>query len=101
MHRDFENPSRKPTPEEYSKQREAEKQDRMASHDTAGQGMIQGAQAVNQIMDKRLVVSMLHTRAGELRRQAEGIERLAQLVGAASDHDYHLFSYLLTMTDRR
>lgn len=97
----MDNPNRKLTPEEY-KQRDAEMQDRIASQsDSAGHGLIQGAAGANKIMDKRIIVSLLHNRAGELRRNAEGIERLAQLMGAASDHDYHLFSTVLTLLDRR
>jgi len=55
----------------------------------------------SMIMDKRIAISMLHNRTGELRRQAEGVERLAQLLGAASDHDYHLFAAVIDLINRR
>lgn len=60
-----------------------------------------GLKQASAIMDKRIAISMLHNRAGELRRQAEGVERLAQLLGAASDHDYHLFAAVIDLINRR
>lgn len=85
------NPGRGPSSDEYRK--------RQAERDSAGYGAIQGAQAMdtatNRVMDKRVVVNMLHNRVGELRRNADGVERLAQLMSAAGDHDYQLFAVIL------
>lgn len=65
------------------------------SYDTGGHGTISGGEAMGlQVMDKRIIISALQQRAKLLRSQAEGIDRLAQLVGAASDHDYALFATL-------
>jgi hypothetical protein len=71
----------------------------------AGMGTIQGAQAIagtaNRVMDKRVVQSVLYQKASELRGQAEGLERLAELVGAAANHDMTLLSAVLTLIDHR
>lgn len=93
----MDNPTRELTKEEQLKRRDAERQDRLASHsDGAGHGLIQG-----NAMDKHIVMRCLYNKAEELRRHALGVERLAQLVGAASEQDYNLFSYVLEMFNRR
>jgi len=100
---------REPTPEEYGRKLAAMKRDQekladmavsgAGQVDTASQyGLIKGA---NRIMDKRIVQSVLHQKASELRAQADGLERLAELVGAAANHDMTLFSAVLTLIDRR
>lgn len=73
--------------------------------DAAGYGnrMVQGNQTdvANRVMDKRVCQQLLHVRAKELQQQAAGMQRLAELIGAAGDYDYQLFTALLTMLDRR
>jgi hypothetical protein len=106
---DFEN-RREPTPEEYRKRREAEIADKIGRASGAGQVATQEVdtasqyglkQGVNRLMDKRIVQGVLHQKASELRAQADGLERLAELVGAAANHDMTLFSAVLTLLDRR
>jgi hypothetical protein len=71
--------------------------------DAAGYGRIQGNQTdvANRVMDKRVCQQLLHVRAKELQQQAAGMQRLAELISAAGDYDYQLFTALLTMLDRR
>jgi hypothetical protein len=71
--------------------------------DAAGYGRVQGNQTdvANRVMDKRVCQQLLHVRAKELQQQAAGMQRLAELIGAAGDYDYQLFTALLTMLDRR
>lgn len=76
--------------------REAERQSR---HDQAGYGLVSGAQL--ETIDKRIAIDLLRNRAGDLRHQAAGIERMAELLGAASEHDYLLFAAVLSLFDRR
>jgi hypothetical protein len=92
---------REPTPEEIRRRR-----DEKMKHDQAGQVSSQAdtygvAQGINQVMDKRIVVSALHNRAGEMRSRADGLERLAELLSAAAHHDYALFAAVLSLLDRR
>jgi len=81
----------------------AERQRRlsMEKEDVSGHGMIHGTQdtagSVNQIMDKHLLVKLLHQRAHEMQVQSRGIQRLAELVSAAGPHDFDLFSVLFTV----
>lgn len=85
------------------------RQSRLGMHDqttdTAGYGMIQGTQqtgdVVNRVMDKDVLVRMLHQRSHELQMSARGMQRLAELVGAAGPHDFELFSVLFNILKLR
>jgi hypothetical protein len=58
-------------------------------------------QAVPAWIDKRTCQQLLSTRSKELEQQVAGLRRLAELIGAASDHDHPLFSTVLTMIAKR
>lgn len=108
MHKDFDN-QRELTPDEIKRRAEVHRKDQA---DQAGYGQVGGVaqdpatqyglkQGVNRLMDKRIVQSVLHQRASELRAQADGLERLSELIGAAATHDMTLFSIILTLVERR
>jgi hypothetical protein len=50
-----------------------------------------------RVMDKRVCQQTLHVRANELEQQAVGLRRLAEIIGAAGDYDYPLFTAVLTL----
>lgn len=87
-----------PTPE-YNKRQAEARRHAEAQADKADYNTIQGA--TNRILDRRVCQDVLFQRAGELERQAVGYRRLAELVGATSEHDYPLFMTLLSITERR
>lgn len=86
------NDPRIPTPEQYSEKLKRQEEMRHEA-DCAGAGQITGS----QVMDKRVVMNMLHQKAHVLDTQARGLLRLADLVQATTDHDYPLFTTILAM----
>jgi hypothetical protein len=79
-----------PRPSSHDYERELKEQSRQ---DTAG---VSGEQ-LNKVMDKRVIVDLLHQKARLMQQQANGLRRLADLVQATTDHDYPLFTILLAM----